>query len=370
MKLKQFVAGACALAMLATVAGCSSDDTTTETTESTTTTTTTATETTTSVDVPDIDVDAVAYTVGDYEFTVADYVSSYAFNRAMMDLNLSSYGMTMDDLLTEDETGASYLEQLHLMAQEQLVYLAAMDDHYAQAGFTALADDEVATEVALVMASYESEEAFYAELVGMGMTEEAFNDLMAGEMQSVALEEYYLGEGGAYALDDAEVRAYFDENYLRAKHVLISTIDDTYTELENQDELEALAYEVAELAQSGEDFDTLIATYGEDPGSAYYPDGYVFTSGEMVDEFYNTTLALEENEISDPVMSYYGWHIIQRLPLTDEDYASMYDTVAANFYSFDDLYYEWAAEYTTQASDAIMALTDSELLALSASLAS
>ena len=52
-----------------------------------------------------------------------------------------------------------------------------------------------------------------------------------------------------------------------------------------------------------------------DTGKAVYPDGYVFLPGTMVAEFENTVLSLDEFQVSDPVQSDYGWHVIMRLPL-------------------------------------------------------
>lgn len=82
----------------------------------------------------------------------------------------------------------------------------------------------------------------------------------------------------------------------------------------------ARATEVYEKAAAGEDFDELIKQYGEDPGMENSPEGYTFTKGKMVDEFYNAAMALDVGEISHPVRSSYGFHIIKRLPLnlTDE----------------------------------------------------
>ena len=53
----------------------------------------------------------------------------------------------------------------------------------------------------------------------------------------------------------------------------------------------------------------------EDTGLAANPDGYAFTTGEMVQEFEDATRALEPGQISGLVESSYGYHIILRLPL-------------------------------------------------------
>ena len=64
-------------------------------------------------------------------------------------------------------------------------------------------------------------------------------------------------------------------------------------------------------------FDELMAD-ADDPGMTTFPDGYTFTSNQMVQEFEDGTRALEEYEISDIVESSYGYHIILRLPLDPE----------------------------------------------------
>ncbi|MCL2387655.1 MAG: peptidylprolyl isomerase [Defluviitaleaceae bacterium] len=73
------------------------------------------------------------------------------------------------------------------------------------------------------------------------------------------------------------------------------------------------ANEIHARAIAGEDFDMLIATYGEDPGMEFNPDGYTFTAGDMVPEFEQGTRDLEIGEISPPVRSQFGYHIIKRV---------------------------------------------------------
>ena len=60
----------------------------------------------------------------------------------------------------------------------------------------------------------------------------------------------------------------------------------------------------------------------QDPGLAYYPDGYVFGTGEMMQEFEDGVLALGDYEISDPVETTAGYHVILRLPVTGDTVVS------------------------------------------------
>ena len=54
--------------------------------------------------------------------------------------------------------------------------------------------------------------------------------------------------------------------------------------------------------------------YCADPGKETYPDGYYFLEGQMVPVFENTVKALGDYEVSDPVQSDYGYHVIVKLP--------------------------------------------------------
>ena len=69
-------------------------------------------------------------------------------------------------------------------------------------------------------------------------------------------------------------------------------------------------------------FDQLMTEYTDDVDSSGNvnggTDGYTFGPGEMVDEFYEGTKALGEGEISQPVQSQYGYHIILRLSADNE----------------------------------------------------
>ena len=120
------------------------------------------------------------------------------------------------------------------------------------------------------------------------------------------------------ATPDEELENIYAENFVCAKHVLISKINlDTYEDLPEAEKKKAkqTAELVLKKAKGGADFDKLIAEYGEDPGTEHNPDGYVFTYDEMVPEFEEAAFALEENEISGIVETDYGYHIIKKLPL-------------------------------------------------------
>ncbi len=91
------------------------------------------------------------------------------------------------------------------------------------------------------------------------------------------------GEAGTQPVTEADIKAYFDENYVCAKHILLSTVDQTTQEPLPEDkkaEARKKAEEALAKARSGADFDQLITEYNEDPGMASSPKGYVFTKGK------------------------------------------------------------------------------------------
>jgi len=84
-------------------------------------------------------------------------------------------------------------------------------------------------------------------------------------------------------------------------------------EVERQKALDKIN-EILERLKNGEDFAELAKTYSADPGSAANGGDLGFAKRGIFDpEFEATAFSLEENEISDPVESVFGFHIIQNL---------------------------------------------------------
>ena len=133
------------------------------------------------------------------------------------------------------------------------------------------------------------------------------------------------GETGEL-IDDAAAIAYLEDNgYVSANHILLMTIDSATGEALDEETIaaqEEKAKEIAAELQAIEDPQLLLARfaelkeeYCEDTGKVSYPDGYTFTPGTMVAEFEDTCNALEDYQVSDPILSSYGYHVIIRLPL-------------------------------------------------------
>ncbi|GIK71497.1 MAG: hypothetical protein BroJett021_04850 [Chloroflexota bacterium] len=82
----------------------------------------------------------------------------------------------------------------------------------------------------------------------------------------------------------------------------------------NEEETLALANELRQRLLDGEDFAQLAAEYSDDPGSAAQGgDLGWFSRGRMVAPFEEAAFSLQVGEISEPIKSDFGYHIIEVL---------------------------------------------------------
>ena len=147
--------------------------------------------------------------------------------------------------------------------------------------------------------------------------------------------ERVLAESERFNPSDDVLKEVFANNFYKAQHILVMTIDQTTGQKLPQEQLDAKKAEIEALlkqAKGGADFHKLMMEHSEDPGKESAPDGYVFSEGEMVTEFYEGTKALVENGISDIIESSYGYHIIKRIPLDMEADFTANVGKAQNFY--------------------------------------
>ncbi len=137
-------------------------------------------------------------------------------------------------------------------------------------------------------------------------------------------------------VSDKDAQDYLAENgYMAADHILLATIDlatqqalEESVVSEKKAQAESIVAELSAIKDKNElveKFKELKAQYTEDTGAAYYPDGYIFTTGKMVPEFEECAKTLGEYEISEIVETSYGYHILIGMPLSADgivDYSS------------------------------------------------
>ena len=173
------------------------------------------------------------------------------------------------------------------------------------------------------------EEAFQQSLKEMGISRETFDRITAAGYLLDHLRELAEDPDGAlYEEPDLTNNAYVD-------HILLMTIDSETREPLSEEEIEAkrtTAEDLLAQLQDAEDvqalFDQLVEEYGDDQGRATDSGYLVDPQTNFVQEFLDATFELEPGELSDIVESSYGYHILLRKELTEEQTASLKESYA------------------------------------------
>jgi len=131
------------------------------------------------------------------------------------------------------------------------------------------------------------------------------------------LMEQLLQSVGKAALTDAAMHKVYDdaikqmgqEQEVHARHILIrAAAGDEKASKEAEDKIKAV---IARL-NKGEDFVKLAGELTEDPsGKANGGDLGYFSKEQMVPEFSDTAFKLDKGQISEPVKTQFGWHVIK-----------------------------------------------------------
>ena len=149
----------------------------------------------------------------------------------------------------------------------------------------------------------------------MGLTEDQLRDSVR---QSIELERLVRAK---YAYKEAtleEAKAYYKENasefqqpeQVRASHILIRVDEGAESAdwAKAKKQIEALRTQI----KGGADFAELAKAHSEDSSSKFGGDLGFFVRESMVPEFEDAAFALEDGELSQPVRTHLGWHLIKR----------------------------------------------------------
>jgi parvulin-like peptidyl-prolyl isomerase len=137
------------------------------------------------------------------------------------------------------------------------------------------------------------------------------------------------------------VRQYFDENRkrfevpetLRVAHILLAAVDPaTRRELPADQKLakRELADKVAARARAGEDFAALVREFSDDPVTKETGGELRLVRGQAAPEFEGAAASLAVGQISDVVVTAYGFHILkllERTPPRTPDFAEVEERI-------------------------------------------
>jgi peptidyl-prolyl cis-trans isomerase D len=119
------------------------------------------------------------------------------------------------------------------------------------------------------------------------------------------------------SLTEEDLRTYYDNNpdefytpkTVKARHILIKV--DPQADEKNVEQARQKALEILKLAREGRDFAELAKQYSEGPTAANGGDLGVFRKDAMVKPFAEQAFAMKAGDISEPVQTRFGWHIIK-----------------------------------------------------------
>ena len=268
--------------------------------------------------------------------------------------------MGMSDLWSNEDMAKSLGASMPEAAEQQAIYARVVMQKFNELGLKiGYNEQKEMAEIRRNSIDNTSKDAYLTQIAQFGFSDQSYQNFMYISQCYQALNDYYFGENGANAPSDEDIQKYYEENYITAKHILISTVDPASGETKRTDEeAKKEAQSILDRIKAGEDFDTLMNEYSEDTGLSNNPNGYTFTEGQMVTEFYDGAKALAEDEVSELVKSDYGYHIIKRVKLDDsqlDNYKN--DIVSAISGSMDELLQQWMDEAQVETTDLYSTIT-------------
>ncbi|MBW2993572.1 peptidylprolyl isomerase [Candidatus Woesearchaeota archaeon] len=203
-----------------------------------------------------------------------------------------------------EDISISEKDMLKQMIDEQLLLLEA-----EKKGISADKDEAKALVELSIENSFMTKDSFEKILKANGLS---LSDLVVyyeNRLTGAALLDHVLPTN--IEVTEQEIKEYYDNNLdlfstnsgeMRARHILVQS--------------EQAAEDILNKLNSGKDFAELAAKYSKCPSASKGGELGFFSRGQMVSEFEDAAFSLRVNELSRPVQTEFGWHVIQREPNT------------------------------------------------------
>ena len=219
---------------------------------------------------------------------------------------LQASGAKVQDLNPQQQLGG-YTQLLQDLIMDKLVAEASATEK--------VSDADVDAELAKIKGQFPDEKAFQEQIAQSGMTPEKLKEnIRTGLQQS----RWMKSQVKAPEVTDAQAKAFYDSNIkefeqpetVKASHILFMVDPDAPADVVKQKE--DAAAKAAERAAAGEDFTKLAKELSEEPGASESGgDLGFFPKDRMVPEFAEVAFVQKVGDISKPVKTQFGWHIIK-----------------------------------------------------------
>ena len=203
------------------------------------------------------------------------------------------------------KAGTAERKQLDQQAVGFLVQRVELEQALDDLGVK-VTDKDVAARLEQIKKQYfgGDEKRYQKQLKQQGLTDEQVRrDVRA----NVVSEKIFTEVTKDTKVTDADVQKYYNDNKAQygtpesrdVRHILVKT--------------RAQADKLYDQLKAGASFAALAKKYSQDPGSKDQGGKYTVVKGQTVAPFEQTAFLLEKNQISRPVKTQYGYHIIQPL---------------------------------------------------------
>jgi parvulin-like peptidyl-prolyl isomerase len=167
-------------------------------------------------------------------------------------------------------------------------------------------DKDIAARLAQIKKQYfgGKESRYKKQLKQQGLTDEQVKDDIKAQLIS---EKIFKKVTGNVQVTDAQVKKYYDQHQSQygtpeqreVAHILVKS--------------KALADKLYDRVKAGEDFSKLAKKYSQDPGSKSQGGKLTISKGQTVGPFDQTAFLLSTGQVSRPVKTDFGYHIIKAL---------------------------------------------------------
>jgi parvulin-like peptidyl-prolyl isomerase len=204
------------------------------------------------------------------------------------------------------KAGTQQYKALQDQALQYLVQQSELEQRAKDLGVSVTPTD-IAARLTQIKKQYfgNSEKKYQAQLKQQGLTETQIKTDLRAQILS---EKLYKKVTSNVKVTDSDVQKYYSAHQASyeqkasrdVRHILVNS--------------KPLADKIEGQLKAGGDFAKLAKKYSKDPGSAAQGGKLTISKGQTVPPFDKAAFSLKTNEISSPVHTTYGWHIIE--PLT------------------------------------------------------
>ncbi len=235
-------------------------------------------------------------------------VSKEQFNR-LLDQARSSYKTNKQPF---PEPGTEQYTALRKQAMQFLVQRCQFNQRADELGVK-ITDADVEKQLATIKAQYfgkdgkcnaTCEKKYQAQIKKQALSERQVRDDVRA---SVVQNKLYTKVTDGVTVSDEDIEEYYKKN--KEQYVLPESRDVRHILVKKK----ALADQLYSQVTGGGNFAALAKQHSEDPGSKATGGKMTISKGRQVPEFDKAAFTLAVNQISRPIKTQYGWHIIQAL---------------------------------------------------------